>query len=289
MFNRYTSKQTYRTVPPSLGTPEEARRTVETAEADFEARLVALSAAVSRECAEDGIRILRLTGPTCSGKTTAAGKLTEALEAAGLSVYPISLDDFYLDRQELEERARARGGTPDYDSADTLDLGAMEACVRYGWMLLTDSSEWKPNKYVTRAEFAADLARFAGIHETYPTAGAAIFSDVDPSGADAPYISWAAGCGILQGYADGTFRPDGTLTREQMAVILARYYALLGQRTSGSADGYADAGRISAWAKDGVAACTGLGLVQGDARGRFLPRGKLTRAQIAAILVRMAA
>ena len=166
---------------------------------------------------------------------------------------------------------------------------AMEACVRYGWMLLTDSSEWKPNKYVTRAEFAADLARFAGIHETYPTAGAAIFSDVDPSGADAPYISWAAGCGILQGYADGTFRPDGTLTREQMAVILARYYALLGQRTSGSADGYADAGRISAWAKDGVAACTGLGLVQGDARGRFLPRGKLTRAQIAAILVRMAA
>lgn len=130
MFNRYTSKQTYRTVPPSLGTPEEARRTVETAEADFEARLVALSAAVSRECAEDGIRILRLTGPTCSGKTTAAGKLTEALEAAGLSVYPISLDDFYLDRQELEERARARGGTPDYDSADTLDLGAMEACVR---------------------------------------------------------------------------------------------------------------------------------------------------------------
>ena len=113
MFNRYTSKQPYRTVPPSLGTPEEARRTVETAEADFEARLVALSAAVSRECAEDGIRILRLTGPTCSGKTTAAGKLTEALEAAGLSVYPISLDDFYLDRQELEERARARGGTPD--------------------------------------------------------------------------------------------------------------------------------------------------------------------------------
>ena len=130
LFNRYTSKQTYRTVPPSLGTRVLGISKDESADADFDARLVALSAAVSRECAEDGIRILRLTGPTCSGKTTAAGKLTEALEAAGLSVYPISLDDFYLDRQELEERARARGGTPDYDSADTLDLGAMEACVR---------------------------------------------------------------------------------------------------------------------------------------------------------------
>ncbi len=130
MFNRYASEQPCVSVPPSFGTPGQTRRAVEAAEADFEARLTALSAAVSRECADGDIRILRLTGPTCSGKTTAAGKLTEALEGVGLSVYPISLDDFYLDRSELEARTRMRGGTPDYDSADTLDLGALEVCVR---------------------------------------------------------------------------------------------------------------------------------------------------------------
>ncbi|MFR5762670.1 MAG: hypothetical protein ACLUFI_14800 [Oscillospiraceae bacterium] len=48
-------------------------------------------------------------------------------------------------------------------------------------MTLTDTGEWKPNAYVTRAEFAADLARFAGIHVFYPTDGAAQFSDVDPA------------------------------------------------------------------------------------------------------------
>ena len=45
---------------------------------------------------------------------------------------------------------------------------------------------------------------------------------------------------------------------------------------------------ISAWAVNGVALCTARGLVQGDPQGRFRPQSDLTRAQIAAILSRMA-
>ena len=120
----------YLCVPPSLGTPDEARRAVREAEADFDRRLTELSAAVSRDCMAGDIRVLRLTGPTCSGKTTAAGKLTAALEAAGLSVYPISLDDFYIDRRVLQDRARKEGGQLDYDSAETLDFDALRVCIR---------------------------------------------------------------------------------------------------------------------------------------------------------------
>lgn len=120
----------YLVVPPSLGTPDEARRAVREAEADFDRRLTELSAAVSRDCASGDVRILRLTGPTCSGKTTAARKLTEALETTGLSVYPISLDDFYIDRRILQDRARKEGGQLDYDSAETLDLEALRVCIR---------------------------------------------------------------------------------------------------------------------------------------------------------------
>ena len=69
--------------------------------------------------------------------------------------------------------------------------------------------------------------------------------------------------------------------------MLARYYIRSGVTAQGSPD-FADAARISSWAVDGVGMCAGLGLVQGDARGRFLPQSRLTRAQIAAILVRMA-
>ena len=155
-------------------------------------------------------------------------------------------------------------------------------------MTTADTGEWKPNAYVTRAEFAADLARFAGIHTFYPTVGAAQFSDVDLSAEDAPYLAWAVDCGIVTGFDDGTFRPERTLTREQMAVMLARFCTLSGMTADSGADGYADAGSISAWAVDEVALCTALGLVQGDAQGRFRPQSNLTRAQIAAILSRMA-
>ena len=139
-------------------------------------------------------------------------------------------------------------------------------------MTTADTGEWKPNAYVTRAEFAADLARFAGIHVFYPTDGAAQFSDVDPASDLAPYIAWASDSGIVTGFDDGTFRPGRTLTREQMATMLARFYALSG---------------ITA-AVNGVALCTARGLVQGDPQGRFRPQSDLTRAQIAAILSRMA-
>ena len=164
----------------------------------------------------------------------------------------------------------------------------MKRCLDYGWMTLTDTGEWKPNAYVTRAEFAADLARFAGIHVFYPTNGAAQFSDMDPASDLAPYIAWASDSGIVTGFDDGTFRPGQTLTREQMATMLARFYALSGITAAGSADGYADADAISAWAVNGVALCTARGLVQGDPQGRFRPQSDLTRAQIAAILSRMA-
>lgn len=120
----------YLCVPPSLGTPEEARYAVLEAEADFDRRLTELSGAVSRDCKADDIRVLRLTGPTCSGKTTAAGKLTAALEAVGLSVYPISLDDFYIDRHVLQDRAQKEGGKLDYDSVETLDFETLRVCIR---------------------------------------------------------------------------------------------------------------------------------------------------------------
>ena len=112
------------------------------------------------------------------------------------------------------------------------------------------------------------------------------FSDINDYWA-ATYVDFLYNSGVTTGYDDGTFRPEKTLTREQMAVMLARYYARSGVTTQGSLD-FADAAKISGWAVDGVSVCVGLGLVQGDPRGRFLPQSRLTRAQIASILVRMA-
>lgn len=69
------------------------------------------------------LKLLGLTGPTCSGKTTAANMLTDYLERHGHRVYVISIDDFYYDLEILHRKAEADPDVEiDYDSEDTIDV-----------------------------------------------------------------------------------------------------------------------------------------------------------------------
>ena len=68
------------------------------------------------------LRFLGLTGPTCSGKTTAAKILTEYLETHGRRVHVISLDDFYYENDYLQRRAANNPDIEiDYDSEETIN------------------------------------------------------------------------------------------------------------------------------------------------------------------------
>ncbi len=75
-----------------------------------------------------GIRLVSLSGPTCSGKTTAADMLAERLGSTGKRIHIISIDDFFFDRPYLEALSRSMGHTSvDYDSEDTIDISLLEA------------------------------------------------------------------------------------------------------------------------------------------------------------------
>lgn len=116
-------------VPPTFESNQAAEDFVRACEKDFDSRLNKAAEAISTACVADGVKIVRLSGPTCAGKTTAAGKLTRALEAMGRDVYPISLDDFFHDRNTLFAIAQRNGGKLDYDSVDALDLDLLHTCV----------------------------------------------------------------------------------------------------------------------------------------------------------------
>ncbi len=66
--------------------------------------------------------IIALSGPTCSGKTTTATKLTEALTKNGCEVYLISIDNFFLPREVLDKNAIMNDNSIDYDSVNAIDL-----------------------------------------------------------------------------------------------------------------------------------------------------------------------
>lgn len=72
---------------------------------------------------EDGREIIMLAGPSSAGKTTTAKRLKEGLREKGVKTYVLSLDDFYLNREDIPYLP---DGTQDYETVYALDLERLE-------------------------------------------------------------------------------------------------------------------------------------------------------------------
>ncbi len=163
---------------------------------------------------------------------------------------------------------------------------ALTFCLDHGFLSREADGHVRPNKPITRGEFVTSLAKFCGVDESYRYYAETGYRDIASGSVLAPYVKWARDAGLMDG-SNGAFHPDDYLTREQMATVVARYLTALGRAPGGAAQtAYKDQSRISAWALDGVALCTREGILQGS-NGAFLPKGKLTRAQTAAIVYRL--
>lgn len=82
-----------------------------------------IQAIAERIVTEEGREIVMLAGPSSAGKTTTARKLKEALSEKGVKTYVLSLDDFYLDRDDIPYLP---DGTQDYETVYALDLAQLE-------------------------------------------------------------------------------------------------------------------------------------------------------------------
>ncbi|MWC30023.1 S-layer homology domain-containing protein [Paenibacillus sp. MMS18-CY102] len=149
-------------------------------------------------------------------------------------------------------------------------------------------SMFAPNRSVTRAEFAALLVRALGL-QVGEGGSKSSFSDVVGTAWYAGDVSIAAQFELIQGFADGSFHPGDSITREQMAVMIARAYELVaGKATAaGSAPTFSDSGSIHGWASDAVALAIEAGIMQGKSEGQFAPSHLATRAEAAVVIGRM--
>ena len=207
------------------------------------------------------------------GVTPEAGKVYYDAKNNGINLSAEQISPEYYD----EDKLAAHWG---YD--------ALCLCMERDWLTTDADGRWLPNHYVTRGALATAFGRFCGITDAYRAGEDTGYADVSSDDPDAPFIRWASDAGLMIG-TGGQFSSDATLTREQLATVLARYLTLQGEAEAPAlslAEVYSDADAISGWAADGVARCTALGLLQGSG-GAFLPKGTLTRAQLAAILQRL--
>ena len=151
---------------------EETRAWVLSCETAFSATLDRVAEALA---GRSDIRLIRLSGPTCSGKTTAANLLRSRFEAWGKRLHLVSIDDFYFDKDVLHARAsETENGQIDYDSVKTIDL---ESLRRFAAEIFTaershcpifDFKEGKRIGYRTVESGEADVFLFEGIQAVYP-------------------------------------------------------------------------------------------------------------------------
>lgn len=143
---------------------------------------------------------------------------------------------------------------------------AVEFVIEEGLMTGTSDTTFAPDTSMSRAMIWTVLAAYNGAN----TSGGNPWY--------APSQQWA----MINGVSDGS-APNGSITREQLAVMLWR--AAGSPSTSKNLTGYADANAVSDWAVEALAWAVDNGIISGMSGSSLAPQNTATRAQVAVMLM----
>lgn len=227
-----------------------------------------------------------LTVTDANGKTVAltdlgSGKYTFKMPSAKVSV------GFKTTADQPCDGGKDCPSAPftDVDTAKWYHL-SVDYVLTHKMMNGVSSRAFAPNANLTRGMLVQILYNLEG----KPKGTAANFSDVQADAWYAEAVGWAASNKVVTGYADGTFRPNAAITREQAAAILYRYAQSKGIDVSVGENtnilSYVDVQQASEYAIPALQWAVGAGVLNGKNGGRLAPTGTATRAEIAAIMQR---
>jgi hypothetical protein len=164
--------------------------------------------------------------------------------------------------------------------------GYIERLSELGIINGMGGGNFAPDSHMTRAQ-AAKMFMGIGLVE----GGNAVVGEFTDVAADAWYrecVEWAVRNGISEGMGNGTYAPDGGITREQMAVMAYNFMKIAG--ITGAADieiAFNDADSISDWAQEAVTALAAMGIINGRDTGGFDPQATITRGESASIICKI--
>ncbi|WP_282941653.1 S-layer homology domain-containing protein [Paenibacillus sp. RC67] len=144
----------------------------------------------------------------------------------------------------------------------------------------TDKLSFKPDQYITRAEFIRYFVKAKELFLSNSTESD--MTDIGTNKEDRIYIITAVEYGLINGYPDHTFRPKNTITRAEISAILSRSEMLKSSVTANFKDipsGY--------WAGDAISAVQEAHLFNGYEDGTFRPDQKMTRAEAITVIYRL--
>ncbi|AIQ48992.1 hypothetical protein R70723_26115 [Paenibacillus sp. FSL R7-0273] len=155
--------------------------------------------------------------------------------------------------------------------------------------IVDQSAAFRPADKVTRQQFAAMIARAYGL-----SGDGLVLSFKDVTAANPYYkeIAAAYAAGIITGKSANAFDPDATITREEIATMLARALtAFNGEQAVSQPESvnavFTDAAKISKWAAASVALTKSIRLFEGFEDQSFRPAQTASKAEAAALIYRL--
>ena len=243
----------------------------------------AVSASAARAAAGDTVT---LTVQPDSGYVLAALTVTDS---QGREVKLTRLDggkySFTMPGSRVEVQAVFAGITFSDVPGGAYYEEAVRWAVEKGVTTGTTATTFSPSAPCTRAQLAAFLWRLAGEPESTRDL---TFTDVRADAWCAKALRWAAEQGVVTGYADGSFRPDQTVTRIQAVAMLYRYARAQGMDTTQGGMAvreFNDFAAVPAYALEAAGWAVNAGILRG-AGNRLMPNDPCTRAQIVTFLYR---
>ncbi|NGZ76515.1 phosphatase PAP2 family protein [Saccharibacillus sp. VR-M41] len=183
--------------------------------------------------------------------------------------------------QTLTQAVAAQNGTPKFSDLNNHWSGdAVSKAAKLGIVSGYAGGTFRPNAPVTRAEFAAMIARAFGIQAS---SNQASFRDVRGSWA-AGHIAALADLGVIAGYGDGSFKPNAKVSRAEMAAMIARVINL-GELSNGKGASYGDVDG-EYWAAGVIGLASSAGLMNGTSASSFAPNKQASRAEAITLIIR---
>ncbi|AJY74609.1 S-layer homology domain-containing protein [Paenibacillus beijingensis] len=152
----------------------------------------------------------------------------------------------------------------------------------------TGKNLFEPKRNITRAEFAALIVRSLGIEAT----GTSEFKDVASGKWYSGAVAAAAEAGIVNGYEDGSFKPNANISRKELAAMVVRALEYAGVESkltdaeaSAALANFTDTATLG-WAKGEVAAAVKAGVVQGQTATKVAGNLSANRAEAATMVYR---
>ena len=183
--------------------------------------------------------------------------------------------------------------TPDVPKVSDISFSDLDSCewARTAITLLAakgvingkSAGVFAPMDSVTRAEFVKLLVGAFNISGTTDKA----FEDVPKEHWAHSYISAAVANGIVNGISETSFGSGNKITRQDMAVLCARFLESKGIALSAEEVSFNDNNTISDYAKDSIYKLAGAGIINGVGDNLYAPYNTATRAEAAVIIYRL--